>query len=214
MSHSGPPFLDPALDRLLSETFLRLRQGRMAEAKERLARAKELAPDHPAVIELEGDIVFAQHRYSAAEKLYKQALELNPTSTKLEEKFATTVLKMYEPQLRMRQVPDDSLWSNRVPRKPVVSILQSVLLPGLGQLYNGDLLKGMLVMGVTILCSFAQLRVIVDKVYALKQIGATASFGDVIGVIGQGPQLIATFLLIALWIYAIFDAGVVAKNSK
>ncbi|HEY3378143.1 MAG TPA: hypothetical protein VGL77_11685 [Armatimonadota bacterium] len=213
MSDFGVPLpLDPQLDRLLAETFLRVRQGRYAEATARLAEAKELAPDHPAVLELEGDLAFAQRRYRQAESLYKQAFTLNPQNTKLEEKYATAVLKVHTPEILSHQIPDDSLWSNRVPRTPIVSLLQSSVLPGLGQFSNGDWLKGLLVLGVWLLlngCQFSMLYTAMSRV-ALS--------------IENAPQLLQAFtkpgpfltglLLCALWCYAVIDAWWVAKNSR
>lgn len=204
---------DAAFERLLSEIFLRVRQGRLSEASERLAKAKELAPGHPRVIELEGDLAFAQHRFSTAQKLYKSALELDPKNTKLEEKYATAVLKVHMPEFLAHTVPDDSPWSNRIPRLPIISTLQSALVPGLGQLYNGDWLKGLGIFFVFLLCGLALLRHVVNELYAAKSTMASLTVAQFIGEAIHGPQLFLTLIIVVVWVFAVIDAWLVAKST-
>jgi len=132
------------LDRLLMEMHVRPRQGQYDEVKERLAKAKAIAPDHPAVLETEGDLAFNQGRYKQAETLFKAALGADAGNARLEEKYATALLKVQMPGFSVNQIPDDadSFWSNRVPRPAWASGLLSAMLPGLGQFYNGDFIKG------------------------------------------------------------------------
>ncbi|HOS44141.1 MAG TPA: tetratricopeptide repeat protein, partial [Armatimonadota bacterium] len=112
-----PP--DPALDRLLAEAFQRIRLDRYEEAAAKIAEAKALAPDHPAVLEMEGDLAFARRRYREAESLYRRAHALDPGNPRYEEKFATAILKIHEPELLLHDVPDDDvdfIWGQRRPR--------------------------------------------------------------------------------------------------
>ena len=205
--------VDPALERVLSEIYLRLRQGKFAEARERLAKAKDLAPDAPAVLEIEGDIDFAQHKYRGAETLYREALARDPQNSKLEEKFARTLLKVHEPDYAYLRAYDDSLWSNRVPRKPIASALLSALLPGLGQLFNGDLLKGIVLICCDVLFGLAQLRHLSNiTYYTIKK--HTIPYAAVLAGLFSGINLLLTLLLLGLWIYAIVDAWMVAKETR
>lgn len=206
-----PP--DPAVDRLLSETYLRLRQGRFAEAQERLTQAQAQAPDHPAVIEMEGDLANAQGRYTQAQTLYKRALEHDRHNTKLEEKYATAVLKAHAPELAAHDVPDDSPWTQLVKRNPTVSAMQSAILPGLGQFYNGDLLKGLIVISLAILGNFIQLRLIGNLLYDFNSGGISPSIPTFLGAWFSGPQLIITLVLLILWGYAVVDAALTANNA-
>lgn len=215
MSEPGLPLQpDPALERLLSEIFIRMRQGKYADAAERLARAKALAPDHPAVLEIEGDIAFAQGRFHKARDLYKQAFDINPKNAKLEEKFATALLQTKMPQLMTHQLPDDSFWSNRVPRHPVSSLLLSLILPGFGQVYNGDWLKGLVIIFAALILGAAQSNLLWKVISAWVHHEASGSTISTLGLFFQGPQALLTILLLGVWVYASIDAWYVAKHSK
>ncbi|HEX2948507.1 MAG TPA: hypothetical protein VHV83_02885 [Armatimonadota bacterium] len=213
MQPDMPPPTSRALERLFSEIYLRIRQGRFAEATDRLSKAKEIAPDHPQVIEVEGDIAFAQGRFSAAEKLYKQALAGDPHNTKLEEKFGTAVLKVHMPDFLSHKVPDDSPWANHVSRNPLVSALQSMCIPGLGQLYNGDWLKSIIVFGAAFMLGLGSLRHIGNALYSAKNTVESVSFSMIIGELFHGSQIILTLLMLIVWIFAILDAWTVARNT-
>jgi TM2 domain-containing membrane protein YozV len=209
------PVYDPALDRLLSEMHIRIRQGKLDEIAERLAKAKALAPDHAEVLEIEGDVAFAKGRFIKAELIYKQAWDADRKNARLEEKYATAVVKARVPDFYAQQLGDDSFWSNRVPRKPIVSTLQSALLPGLGQLYNGDWFKGLVVIGFYLLGSFAQFRAIYYPINAfLKNHQVSTFFSSVFGTLLHDSQLLMTFMLLALWFYAVIDAYLVARSTK
>lgn len=201
--------LPPELDRLISEIFLRVRQGRYAEAANRLVAAKTLAPDHPAVLEIEGDLAFAQGRFSHAEKCYKLALAGDPQNGKLEEKYATALLKVRFPAYLANQIPDDSPWSNRVSRNPTLSALQSAFLPGLGQFYNGDLLKGIIIFSVTLIIDFSVLHLIGNALYVKREQNI-----PMLTTLSHGTSLVLVLLLLAIWVYAVIDAGHVAKSAK
>ena len=210
-----PP--NPALDRLLSEIFIRMRQGKYAEAAARLAQAKELAPEHPAVIEIEGDIAFAKGRFGTARDLYKRALESDPKNGKLEEKFATALLKMMMPQLLSHDVPDDSLWSDRVPRNPVASLFRSLVLPGYGQIFNGELLKGLIVLLAAACTGLPLLYVIISIAYAnqsLHRANPLSPVPNISDTLLHGGYLLLLILNAGIWIYGMIDAWYVAKQTK
>jgi tetratricopeptide (TPR) repeat protein len=201
-----------ALDRILSEIYLRLRQGKFAEAKERLAKAKALAPDAPAVLEIEGDLAFAQRNYRTAETLYRDALTRDRKNTKLEEKYARALLKVHEPEYAYLRNYDDSLWSNRVPRNPIASTLLSALLPGLGQLYNGDIFKGIIMIFFAILFEsqvvWAYARVLVKS----QQVPHVLS--RAFDTLFHGANPVLLLIILGLWVYGLIDAWLVAKESR
>lgn len=211
-----PP--DPALERLLSEIYIRLRQGRHVEAAQRLAQAKILAPTHPAVVEIEGDIAMAQGRFHTAKDLYRKALDADPANGKLEEKFATALVQTMTPQLNLQRLPDDSLWSNRVPRHPLSSTLLSAVFPGIGQIYNGDWLKGLLVLFTALAGGIAETnilwKVFSDYRHASPETVSAPALVLFTESLFRGPQAILTLLLLAVWIYGMADAWLVAKHSR
>lgn len=208
---------DSTLERLLWEARVRLKQGRFAEARERLEKARESAADKSVlVIELEGDLAFAQGRFLTAERLYKEAFAINPKNPKLEEKYATALLKMHEPELAPLRKLDDSFWSNIVPRNPLVSAVQSAILPGLGQLHNGEWLKGLIMMLVTIFISLAQLRSYISKlaIYRDQGTASTDSLITATATFFQGFGIVLTVFYFLLWLYSIIDAIKIAREAN
>jgi len=204
------------LDRLLVEMHVRLRQGQFDEVKERLAKAKAIAPDHPGVLEAEGDLAFNQGRYKQAETLFKAALGSNPGNARLEEKFATALLKVRMPGFTVNQIPDDadSFWSNRVPRNPAVSGILSAVMPGLGQFHNGDWLKG----GILILFDLVVYSQIIYAVYktlrAIHKQHMSLTYSEVIDRAIHSVNVFLLLLLAAALLYSIVDAVMVAKGMK
>lgn len=205
---------DSNLERLLWEARSRIKQARYAEARERLEKARESAGDKSVlVIELEGDLAFAQGRFLTAERLYKEAFALNPKNLKLEEKYATALLKMHEPELSPLRKLDDSFWSNRVPRNPVVSAIQSAIFPGLGQLHNGEWLKGLIMMLVTIFIFLAQLRIYIFAFYD-NRAGSTSPFTMAFGELFRGVGIVLMVCYALLWLYAVIDAVIIARDAN
>lgn len=205
---TAPPPLDPALERLL--TTLRCQQGALAEAEQVLKTAKEVSPEHPAVLEVEGDIAAAKGMHTLAERLYRQAFQADRGNARLEEKFANALLKTH--QHEYDALPDDSTWSDRVQREPVVSAILSVLLPGLGQFFNGDYLKGaILVLAWAILLIIAYYVPVWDAMQLVKTAHSTF-FEALSRCLLHGGNLIITLLLLGVWLYGIIDAAMLAKQ--
>jgi hypothetical protein len=197
----GPPAFDPAL----AEIQLRIRQGQYADAAARLDIVKAGSPEDPAVWEVDGDLAFAQRRYRQAQTSYRRAHELDPTNGPLEEKFALAVVKVHEPDLlaHQRDLPDDDTpwWAQRIPRSPTVSGLLSALIPGVGQCYNGELLRGgLLIFAWLMLCAQVLTSVTLDN-------HGEFTLGAAIASLFHGVALLWTLLLLALWLFAIIDAA-------
>jgi tetratricopeptide (TPR) repeat protein len=205
-----PP--DPALDRLLAEAFQRIRLERFEEAAEKIAEAKALAAEHPAVLEIEGDLAFARRRYREAEALYRQAHVLDPANAKIEEKFATAVLKLHEPELLSHAIPDDDdvpfILGNRKARPAYLSAVFSILFPGAGQMYNGDTVKGwaLFFTGIYMWSTFAQ------SWHHLRVDGLPISLGGIIGGMFHGWNALFSILFTLAWLYGIADAYLIAHT--
>jgi hypothetical protein len=207
---------NPELDRLLMEMHVRLRQEQFNEVKERLAKAKTIAPDHPAVLEAEGDLAFVEQHYKQAETLFKAALQTDPGNARLEEKFATALLKVQMPGFSINQIPDDvdSFWSNRVPRNPVISGILSAVLPGLGQFHNGDWLKGAILFLFDLWIYSKVIYVVYQTLRIIHKQGLTLSYGDIVGRATHSVSIFLLLLLAAALIYSIVDAVMVAKMMQ
>ena len=218
---STPPRPDPELAALLTEAHLRIRQERYEDARERLAAAKQLAGDVPAVLELEGDIAFAQRRYKQAELLYHRAFQADPKNGPLEEKFATALVKVHEPEYRSHDIrdDDDDFWSFHVARPPWASGLLALILPGLGQLYNGDMLKGGALLFVTLGVWSAILtrwHVAIDKLHAAKDVpeNIVPSLAQMLPALQHDIILVWSVVLAGLAVYSMIDAVQVAISLQ
>lgn len=222
---AAPPAPNPELDRLLVEIHIRLRQELYEEVKPRLARAKAIAPEHPAVLEAEGDLAFAQRRFVQAQQLYKAAFDADRSNARLEEKFATALVKVHAPDYASHQVPDDvdSLWSFHVRRPAWASGLLSALFPGLGQFYNGDWLKGVIILFIQIGIASSVIHHALNLADIMaKQFGVTDAQGQFILTADHygefTSRLLHSFsipmilLLTALWVYSIVDAIMTART--
>ena len=213
---SAFPAPDPELAALLTETRLRIRQERFEEAKERLAAAKERGGEHPAVLEAEGDLAFAQRRFKQAETLYRKAFAVDPKNAQLEEKFATALVKGLEPEFMTHLVQEDeSFWSFRVARPLWAAVTLSAIVPGIGQLYNGDLLKGGVLLFFDLLCMSQSGYQFIRQLNELYH--QHRNFPELSMVFNQalhGVNAWYLLLQLALSVYAIVDAALVAKQMQ
>ncbi len=221
MSFGRAPLLDPTLENLFSDIRLHLRQGHFDGAHARLANAKEIAPDHPRVLEAEGDIFSAQRKFKPALEAYKKAFAADPKNAKLEEKYATAVVKVSMPSILAHtpiDVDDDAWWINPMvpPRAPWQSALLSACIPGVGQWHNGETLKSLIIMAVAGYSASWVGYAFYQNLQALKNTHLSNGFFDVFNKGLQGANLIFAVLWILVWLYAIIDAAVVASeaNSK
>ncbi len=212
--------LDPMVSRLLAAALTQLELGELTKAATQLEEVKRLAPEHPAVLEAEGDLAFAQRRFPMAERLYRQALQSTPGSAIIEEKYANAVIKVHEPEMlaHAMDVPDDdeTWWSQRVARPLWAPITASVILPGIGQIVNGEFLKGAgMLFGNLLIQSYIYYPIYREMGKQLKneQYGASdVIIANAMRSFFSGTTAIWTCLLIILWIYGIVDAFLVAKQ--
>lgn len=147
--------LDPKreeTERLLRQANLLQMRGQFQEASESLKQAIELSPAHAPAWELLGDMYRQAGDRDAAQEAYKHAHELDPHLASAERKYAEIVLQIAQEQqqhemwqLAMENPQSDLL----VPkRNPGLAFLLSMCMPGVGQLYNGDFVKGGIVIGI------------------------------------------------------------------
>ncbi len=212
----APP-TDPALAMLLAEIYPRLHEELYDEVTPRLAKAKELAPNHPEVLEVEGDLAFARNQFGAALKCYKQAYALNPTDAGLEEKYALALVRLREPMLLNQLGPDledDSFWSHRIKRPPWASGVMSAALPGLGQWFNGDWFKGAVIVVVSVGGFISNIVPILQPLlHALRYNQVSFGYADIATKLFSGTNLLITLVLFGVWVYSVVDAVLVARNT-
>lgn len=202
-------------------TLLRAR-GESEQALRLVQDAVDLDQKSWEAHELAGDLHLDMGRGEQALESYRRARQLNESRGVLEEKIGRAALvraarqrvsAASEALLAGRGRPSD------VRRKPGVAALLSFLIPGLGQLYNGETIKGF-VMAAFFLALFG-LTVVAFRGYIATspassqgmlygpQIDATAILSELF----SGISAVWVVLLIVLWVYSIADAGIRASKS-
>jgi TM2 domain-containing membrane protein YozV len=195
------------LDALLREAnVLRLR-GQPDEAEARCRTVLELAPEEPTALEMLGDLTRGWGKLEEAAALYKRAFAAAPQRPSPEKKLAEVTLELAERQ-RLRDTAALLLQHPPSPqqqrRNVMIAFVLSSLFPGLGQFYNHEAVKGILLVLGSLVCAWvggdALLRLFFT-VGSLRNVGAVNSFGAWFGL-----------LWFVLWIYSVIDAVVTAQK--
>ncbi len=129
-------------DDLLRLSHLALVRGDTKESDRMLERALEVAPGSAQVLEEMGDRQVKQRKLQAAKESYAAALAAEPSRASAERKYGETVLALQmvlDPSKILGDglSEDDSFVSARA--LPILSFL----VPGLGQIVNGEVPKGL-----------------------------------------------------------------------
>jgi hypothetical protein len=211
------------IEALLAEMAIRIDGGKLTEVEPRLAKAKGMDPRHPGVLEIEGDYLLAKGQKGRAAICYRQSLDIDPSNSLVEEKYATCLFLNNQPVLSAKLGPNldyDDPFSVPMKRPPWASALFSVLYPSLGQLFNGDWLKGVIIFAAAgILFKYNS-----NVVYAAllknnpsKSIFSelnTQAFNTTFTTLFTGIPLLITIIYILIWAYSIYDAIVTAKSRN
>ena len=179
---SAPPFIPPVnvpadpitrereRDRLLTLANVQRMRGQTSEARVTLGQAlvmvegmkpAQIAPIH----ELLGDLLLAEERWEEALAEFGRAHYLDNTRAGAERKFASLTLRLAETKanrtvadamLRGESVVDlmagGAMESGRGRRNAGVAMLLSAFVPGFGQFYNGEFIKGAILLGGWLVC--------------------------------------------------------------
>lgn len=133
------------VEQLLREAQLLRMRSQWAEAETLCRRALDLEPDDAMAQEMLADLLVGKGKLDEAIELYRKALEKQPQKAGLEDKIAHLVLEQaQEEQEKITAQLLMSSPSNAKERKrsATVAILLSLLLPGGGQLFVGQYVKG------------------------------------------------------------------------
>jgi hypothetical protein len=193
-----PPFREATTqermdaDRQLTAANIARRRGQFKEAEKACRAALELMPKDAPALELYGDILQSVGQVDNALYSYERALEADPTRKTVEKKYAELML------LQNREI--EMLRSEYIPRSPMVAVLFSAVLPGAGQLYNGEAFKGLLM----VLASLGCIATILWTPYGLPR--------------GRGvvPTSLYVFIVLfcLIYAYAVVDANNIARRGK
>lgn len=203
--------LDPRreeIERLLRTAHIHQVRGERTKARELLQQALELSPEEASIWELLGDYEKEAGNWQAAHDAYKRAHELDPQNATIERKYAEAVLQQTRMQAQYQQWERALEGANDTltpPRNPGLAFLLSLLMPGVGQLYNGQFVKGGIILGIMIV-GFVLFLVLPggsDFVYNL--LAYLVNPARVRGSV-SGLQVFIAIVLLLTWMYAFIDA--------
>lgn len=158
-----------------------------------LRQAADRAPGSVIVLEALGDDLMERKMYNGAAETYAKAIELDPANVALERKHADAVYYGQAAGLGL-ELEDDTLAS------PKARIFLAMILPGIGQMVRGALVKGAI-----ILAGFVTSLVVMGMMYSTQEKGSAlgGKFGFVIPL---------AFALI-FWLWGILDASAGRKDA-
>lgn len=206
-----------AVERAVRNAAIFLRRGDISSAESECRAAADIAPNDPAVLELLGDILLARGDRAAARDSYKRATELSPGASSPETKYARLVLNLGEEEFEAKRRQElDARRSGAASNSgsTVVATLASMLWPGLGQWYNGETTKAIIlavVYGLIVLVLLATGDLV--RLMTLFFGHRTAQHGQVAGEqISVAAGLLWGGAAMA-WLYAVIDAPLRASQK-
>ncbi len=170
--------------------------------------------------ELVGDLLLALERPEEALQSYRQARELHQSRSVLEEKIGRAALAQAARQ-RSAEASRALLEGRAAPaakRNPGYAAVFSVFVPGLGQVYNGEVLKGLAMM-VAYLLLLALLATALRGTRSIAASDMGALYGPrldpgaLFSALFSGASAIWVIALVLLWIYSIADAAIRAGRT-
>lgn len=141
---------DAEFERLCDQLSLQLRLNHVPTAVKLSEELLARWPDSTTAHELAGDVALGQGKVGAARKQYHEALRIEPANADAERKYGLALTTQTPDEQRaafIDQVIADPTAHRPTPRKPLNSLLNSLLFPGLGQLYNREHEKGVVMLG-------------------------------------------------------------------
>jgi tetratricopeptide (TPR) repeat protein len=181
-------------------------RGRYGEAEGKVRDALARAPEDTAGLEMLGDLLAEKGSLQEAADVYQRALERAPGRAALEEKHAQVVLALGEQQheraLAQMLLENPRLAASDRRSNPALAFFLSAVLPGMGQIYNGEYVKGALFMGLAFLAFLLGGEALLRLLFA-----ASGS-----RVAPSGAESVFGFLSLLLWLASVIDAPVRAQK--
>lgn len=218
-------------DRLLTLANVQRVRGQLPEAQKTLRDALALggeatAADAP-IHEMLGDLLGADGKWDEAKAAYATAHALDPARVAAERKLAQAALHVAE-AAQARALADAVLRGEALPsavggsassqgkRSPAMAMFFSAVIPGAGQLYNGQTVKGLLCIAVTVITLLAIWLVpggalVLDQIVSMIVPGAKKRLAP-----GEAPPFVWFLVLLSavVWLYSVLDAPTVAAKMS
>lgn len=179
-------------------------------------------PDSTTAQELAGDVALAEGKVAAARAHYQEALRLEPANADAERKYGLALVTQSPEERRAALINDviaDPKAHRSSSRKPLNAVLNALLFPGLGQLYNRQHEKGLALLGGAALLIMIAFYLLVQVPFS-GVVHSTERHGLNVGeqisgarqtLQGQGAGYWLLVVLVilayaAVYLYAIYDA--------
>ena len=214
------------LARLADQVALNLRLGRQADARRAVDELLRGWPESTTAEELAGDVAYAEGQYAEARKHYRRALELEPANADAERKYGTALLARTPEEQQaalIHQIIADPKAYQSSSRKPLNAVLNAMIFPGLGQLYNRQQEKGLGFLAAAAVALIVMLSVLMPYVSASLTLSSPnartsqqESAQEVIDSMGMGQWLIAIgcgLVFLGLYLWGMYDAWRQAQSE-
>ena len=204
---------------LLIQANVHRARGNYEKAMELVKRANEISPHNPQVLELMGDILRARGQPREALEKYRSALAAQPNRPSVEEKIAVVTLELTE----MAKREEMRAWLREHPeyrprgKNPSLAVIASLAIPGAGQVYNEDWVKGLIIFGAWLLCLFSFTSPLYDALQHGVQAGSVEGITEALRSWSTLKLLWVWLTMIAcavIWTYSFIEAGITAYRLK
>jgi hypothetical protein len=163
-----------------------------------------------------GDMLAAEERWEQAAKEYEQAQILDPARASAERKFGEMTLRIAD-EIAMAKLggalgagSSDSITSGaQGKRNPGFAMVLSLVVPGFGQFYNGQFIKGCICLGIFVVAMF--LVSLTPDIKALRCL-----FAPTAGCRGLTISPLTWFCVLAAsgaWLFSLVDAPIAASKT-
>jgi len=204
------------VERLLLEAHLLQRRGQSEEAMSRCRQALDLDSQAWEAHVLVGDILSAEGRPMDALEHYRAAHALVPEQASVEEKIARATLAQAERDWAREGIgagPGAEGGSLGPARNPGLAALLSLVVPGLGQGYNRQLLKGVIILGVVVVLWVIVLFQAVASLHGLGPGNGVGARVDMFQALFGVKTMVWLALILLVWFYSIADAALSAGRA-
>jgi len=171
---------------LLRDASMLRRREKFKDAEQKARQAIALTPKDAAALELLGDILQGVGRVDEAIAAYKRAVEADPKRTAAERKYGDLLMRQQNWNFGDPEAVAPNRWLN--------SILS--LLPGVGQLFNGDWVKAGLFFTLDLICG--------TMIWMVTKPGPHS----------RSIELAAVVLTIVTYISAIMDSNISTNRKR
>jgi hypothetical protein len=225
----SPEAKNDELQRLLTRANVERMRALLVPAKKTLEEALPLAiAIGPLAIaqvqEQRGDLLAMEERWREAQGCYAEARKADPARAVIEKKYAEMAVRLAD-EAAMARLGDvmlrgDSLGEiltepRQGKRNAFAAMLASALVPGLGQILAGQLIKGGIVMGVWLLC-LAWIGLGPDRESFTATLTGMINPAAARGLPKQVGSLtwLAAVGIVVTWLYSVFEAPLSAGKTQ